>query len=88
LEGLKDHRGRNIIRTRMDRVATGNLGDCRALGGSVQELRIGFGPGYRIYFGRVENDVILLWGGTKQQQAKDISRAKIYWTEYQNRNLA
>jgi len=69
-------------------VATGNFGDCSALGGGVQELRIGFGPGYRIYFGREENDVILLWGGTKHQQAKDISRAKIYWTEYQSRSVA
>jgi putative addiction module killer protein len=75
---------RAIVRTRLDRVALGNFGDCKAItnGGGVRELRINYGSGYRIYFG-IKNKalVILLAGGDKKTQQKDITRAKEYWLE-------
>ncbi len=61
----------------------GNFGDCKTVGGGVSELRIDFGPGYRIYFGRDGIDlVVLLGGGTKERQARDIETARSYWEEY------
>ena len=64
----------------MNRVRAGNFGDCRALGDGVWELRLQFGPGYRIYFGRSEvGSIVLLCGGDKRSQRRDIERAKTYW---------
>jgi putative addiction module killer protein len=71
-----------IILNRLDRVEKGNLGDCHPLGEGVSELRIDFGPGYRIYFGQDGSLIILLGGGTKRTQADDIKRAKRRWKEY------
>lgn len=69
---------------RLDRVETGNLGDCKPIGEGVFELRLHFGPGYRIYFGEIDNTIILLLcGGEKSSQAKDVQRAKAYWKRYQ-----
>jgi putative addiction module killer protein len=66
LRGLRDGTTRNRIRQRIARIRLGNFGDVRSVGDGVQELRIHFGPGYRVYFGR-EGDalVILLCGGDK-----------------------
>lgn len=62
------------------------LGDLKALGDGVSELRIDFGPGYRVYFGQDgETLVILLCGGTKKRQQNDIDQAKELWTEYKTR---
>ncbi len=88
LEGLKDQRGRDIIKVRVRRISIGNFGDSKSLGGDLHELRVDFGPGYRVYFGREDDDVILLCGGRKQDQAKDITRGRIYWTEYKSRSRA
>jgi putative addiction module killer protein len=64
----------------------GNLGDNRNLGEGVHELRIDYGPGYRIYFGLESNRVVLLLiGGDKSGQAKDIVKAKEFWADYKRR---
>ena len=84
LNALKDARTRARIRRRLDRVRLGNLGDYQSVGEGVYELRLFFGPGYRIYFGaRDDTIVLLLCGGDKSTQSKDIKRAKSYWKTYQ-----
>ena len=86
LERLADRQARARIRARLDRVALGNLGDSKAVGKGVSELRIDWGPGYRVYFARVENVVLLLLcGGDKTTQQKDIQRAQTYLQDYQSR---
>ena len=87
LNALRDTRGRAKIRTRLDRVRLGNFGDCASIGDGVEELRIDFGPGYRVYFGQVRSEVVLLLcGGDKSTQAKDVQEAKIYWKNYKRRS--
>ncbi len=74
------------VRTALARIETGNLGDVKPVGQGVSERRITFGPGYRVYFGQDgETLVILLCGGTKKRQSKDIEQAKIFWDDYKNR---
>ena len=64
----------------------GNLGDCKPVGDRVFELRIHYGPGYRVYLGKDgEKLVILLGGGIKKRQQKDIDQAKGLWKEYKKR---
>jgi len=80
-----DRAVRTKVRTRLDRISLGNFGDHRALDDGVFELRIHFGAGYRIYFGREGNTiVILLYGGAKGSQSRDIERAKEYWRDYRS----
>ncbi len=68
------------------RIGQGFLTNVKSVGGGVHELRIDSGPGYRIYFGREGNTlVILLAGGTKKRQARDIENAKGYWQDYRKR---
>lgn len=87
LEGLRDVQGRARIRVRLDRVRLGNLGDYRSVGEGVQELRIDFGPGYRIYFGiEGKRVVLLLLGGDKSSQPRDIAKAREYWRDQQRRS--
>lgn len=75
-ESLKDKRARARIDTRIRRVSLGNFGDVRPVGKGVSELRIDYGPGYRVYFTQRGNIiVILLCGGDKSTQAKDIQHA-------------
>ena len=68
------------------RIEQGNLSNVKAVGGGVLEYRIDFGPGYRVYFGR-DGDVlvILLAGGTKKRQQRDIETAKAHWADYKQR---
>ena len=74
---LKDDRARALIASRLDRLAYGLMGDVEPVGQGVSELRIHYGPGYRVYFQkRGETLVILLCGGDKSTQAKDIKVAK------------
>jgi putative addiction module killer protein len=86
LEGLKDSVVRARIKARVNRLRLGNFGDSKSVGQGVFELRLDFGPGYRIYFGRASNTVVLLLcGGSKKGQQADIEQAKGYWNDYQNR---
>ena len=85
LERLRDVRARAIIRKRLNRVRLGNLGDSRADGEGVMELRVDFGPGYRVYFGDDgATVVVLLCSGDKSSQAADILRAHQYWADYRS----
>jgi putative addiction module killer protein len=71
------------IQARILRFETGNLGDHKDVGEGVWEARMDFGPGYRVYFGKQGTElVLLLVGGDKSSQIKDIKRAKEFWTEY------
>ena len=73
---LTDSRARSKVAARIVRVTQGNLGDWKAVQGAVSELRIDYGPGYRLYFTRRGSRIILLLcGGDKRTQAKDIKRA-------------
>lgn len=84
---MDDARARAKIRVRLERVRLGNFGDCHGVGEGVQEPRIDYGPGYRIYFGQVGlTIVLLLCGGEKSSQTKDIELAKQYWSEYRRRS--
>lgn len=83
---LRDGTTRARIRVRLNRVRLGNLGDCKPVGEGVMELRLDFGPGYRVYFGQVgEIVVLLLCGGDKRTQSRDIATAKLYWQSYRRR---
>lgn len=87
LDGLRDIPGRVAIQRRLDRASAGNLGDHRPCREGVWELRIDKGPGYRVYFGRTgETVVILLAGGDKRSQDPDIERAVRAWRDYRNRS--
>jgi putative addiction module killer protein len=84
LDRLKDKRTQAIVATRLNRVVQGNLGLCRKLEGGIQELKIDFGPGFRVYFAEDgETVVVLLCGGDKSTQSKDIEKAREYWADYQ-----
>ena len=86
LEGLTDRQSRAKIEARLARVASGTLGDVEPVGEGVLELRIDWGPGYRAYFARVgQVIVLLLCGGDKRTQQKDIDRAKDYFKDYKAR---
>lgn len=74
---LRDQRARGLIASRLDRLAFGNAGDVKPVGQGISELRIDYGPGYRVYFlKRGKEIVILLCGGDKSTQEDDIKTAK------------
>lgn len=87
LSRLRDVAGAVRIAKRIDRLADGNFGDCKGVGNGVSELRFTFGPGYRVYFTR-DGDVvvILLCGGDKSTQAADIEKAKMIEMEMRDGN--
>lgn len=87
VNALRDSRAQAAIDSRLRRISLGNLGDHKSVGGGVSELRLATGPGYRVYFGRVGNTVILLLcGGDKSTQSQDIAKAKAYWLDYKERS--
>lgn len=80
---LKDDRARGLIASRLDRLGFGHTGDAESVGQGISELRIHYGPGYRIYFKkRGDTIIVLLCGGDKSTQAKDIKAAKRLATEW------
>ncbi|MBC6420270.1 MAG: type II toxin-antitoxin system RelE/ParE family toxin [Hormoscilla sp. SP5CHS1] len=83
-DSLRDRKAKAKIKERLKRVSFGNLGDHRSVGESVFELRINYGPGYRVYFGQTGSTIVLLLcGGDKSTQQQDIRKAKEYWTDYE-----
>lgn len=82
---LKDLRGKIAIVRRIERMEHGNFGDIKPVGDSVSELRITVGPGYRVYFAKFEDSlIVLLVGGDKSTQTKDIAKAKKLLEEIKN----
>ena len=82
-KNLRDSRARARIASRIDRLSAGNPGDAKPVGEGVSELRVDYGPGYRVYFVRRGNQiVILLCGGDKSSQDGDIARAKSLAREF------
>ena len=78
-----DDRTAARIATTVRRMELGNFGDSKGVGGGVMERRLTFGPGYRLYYGQDGGTiVVLLIGGTKQRQSRDIAKAKEYWADY------
>ena len=83
---LTDSRAQAKIAVRINRLAAGNFGDCKALGQGVCELRIDWGPGYRVYYGMVGKlCVLLLCAGDKRTQSPDIKKALEYFADYRER---
>ena len=88
LRSIRDIEIQARIRARLERLEDGNMGDCKSVDEGVYELRIHFGAGYRIYFGQISNTIILLLcGGEKSSQRRDIERAKTYWLEYKREHI-
>ena len=88
VESFRDGKTRSILFGRLARVRVGNLGRCESLGQGIFELKIDYGPGYRIYFGYKNLQIVLiLLGGEKSTQRKDILKAQAFWTDYRRRNL-
>jgi putative addiction module killer protein len=84
---LRDERARALIASRLDRLAFGNAGDVRPVGQGVSELRIDYGPGYRVYFLQCGKTIIvLLCGGDKRTQDRDIETAKRLAKEWSEEN--
>lgn len=89
LTSFRDLKTITKIEARLKRVREGNLGNYRSVGEGVCELKIDYGPGYRIYFGQIGSTmVLLLCGGDKGSQSQDICRAIEYWKDYRRRENA
>jgi putative addiction module killer protein len=85
-DGLKDVKTRAIIDARLIRIRNGNFGTVKSVGRGVMELKISFGPGYRVYFSEeADSIIILLCGGDKRTQKRDIKNAQDYWEDYKRR---
>jgi putative addiction module killer protein len=86
LQSLRDKAIQARIRVCLQRIAAGNLGDIKPVGGGVSELRMHFGPGYRVYLAQHGKAVVLLlFGGDKSSQQKDIELAQTYLTDWKER---
>jgi len=86
LNGIRDKGAQARIRIRLQRLVAGNPGDIRPVGKGVSELRLHFGPGYRVYLAQQGSSwILLLCGGDKSSQQKDIQTAKSYLTDWQER---
>lgn len=85
LESLADATTLGRIHTRLARLRTGNRGDHKRLAGGIVELRLDFGPGYRIYLGRHGDILVILCAGDKRTQSRDIEAARAYYRDYLSR---
>lgn len=86
LTALRDVRAQAKIMARINRLALGNFGDCKSLGRGLHELRIDWGPGYRVYYAMVgRRCVLLLCGGDKRRQSSDIQKAAVCFEDYNRR---
>jgi|SRR6185437_2465135 putative addiction module killer protein len=86
LSELADIRAQAKVAARINRLAVGNFGDCKSLGQGLYELRIDWGPGYRVYYAIIARAcVLVLCGGDKRTQAADIAKAHEYLTDYKLR---
>ena len=84
LTGLRDDRARARIYARIRRLTTGNPGDVKPVGDGVSEMRIDYGPGYRVYYKDMGNDMlVLLYGGDKSTQQTDIDKAKLVAVQFE-----
>ena len=87
LEALKDREARARVRVRINRIRLGNFGDSKSVGGGISEWRIPYGPGYRVYYGRQGDAIVLLLcGGDKRTQSRDIDLAQDRWQDYLRRS--
>ena len=87
LKNLRDNTAKAKILTKLKMISLGSLGDHKSVGGSVFEIRINYGPGYRLYYSLMGHHILLLIaGGTKSQQQKDIARAKKIMRELEAQN--
>jgi putative addiction module killer protein len=86
LANLADLKARARIAVRIDRLTGGNFGDSKSIGEGLHDLRVDWGPGYRVYYGNIETScVLLLCGGNKRKQFADIKKARAYWKDYKER---
>lgn len=86
-DSLRDAKAQTRILARIARLAAENFGDCKPLRAGVWEMRIDWGPGYRVYYAMAGRKlVILLCGGDKRTQSSDIDRAVEYWNDHQERS--
>jgi len=86
LDGLNDAQAVARIDARIGRLVHGLFGDCKPVGDGVWELRVDWGPGYRVYYAQAgKRLLLLLCGGDKRRQAADIKRAMNYWKDWQRR---
>lgn len=87
LAGLPDRQAKARVMVRVGRMAGGNFGDHEPVGGGVWELRIDWGPGYRVYYAQAgKRLVLLLTGGDKRKQQADIKAAAEYWNDWKRSN--
>ena len=85
-DALRDRQAQQPIAVRIDRLALGLFGDVKALREGVRELRVDYGPGYRVYYALAGRTVVLLLsGGDKRTQRADVARAVGYWLEFQGK---
>jgi len=87
LKSLRDIKARARIIMQVDRIELGLFSDSRPIGEGLSEVRIHYGPGYRVYYGKAGKHIyLLLCGGDKLTQDRDIKRAKAYWQDHRRRN--
>jgi putative addiction module killer protein len=84
---LRDKRAKAKVIMQVDRMELGLFGDSQPIGDGLSELRIHYGPGYRVYYGKEGQQVyLLLCGGDKSTQSQDIKQAKVCWQDHKRRN--